>query len=233
MYSRMINVVADGVRRRAFTLIELLVVIAIVGVLSAISLPALKKVYSKSRSDSCVSNLRQLAMAINFYAADNDGRMPATYVLGSNGPDNNWWYNVNAYTGAKRMAATWDSVKARSMEPPYHCPETKETEAGIAVNAWVSYKMSMKLRLSYSGTALNVTTGIPRARVNDYSKILLLAEGRVTPEFSEYTTNSPATGVRYPHMNKLNGLFMDGHVEGFTQEELKARWSECYPTVLN
>lgn len=232
MYSRMIKGSGGVLVSRAFTLVELLVVISIVGLLSALAFPAFKGAYTKARSDVCVNNLRQLSVAINLYTADNDGRLPASYVVGSNGADNNWWYNVNPYTNAKRMTASWDSIRLRSMEPPYHCPETTGTEAGLQFNAWVSYKMSMKFRLTYAGSALNVTTGMPRVRVSDHSKIILLTEGRVTPEFSEYTTTSAATGVRYPHAGKLNGLFMDGHIETFRQEDLKARWSECYPTNL-
>ncbi|PAW78889.1 MAG: hypothetical protein B9S32_05785 [Verrucomicrobia bacterium Tous-C9LFEB] len=231
MYSPIARASCRMITAQGFTLTELLVVIAIIGSLSALTFPALKNAYAKSRSDVCVSNMRQLGVAINLYAADNDGRLPVSYVVGSNGPDNNWWYRINSYTGAAPMAANWTSIFLRSQEAPYYCPETPKTKV-IAGNLWVSYKMSMKLRLAQSGAQLGVTDGFPRVRVSEYAKILLLAEGRVAPEFNEYTTNSPATGVRYPHVGKLNGLFMDGHIESFTQEQLKARWSECCPNVL-
>jgi prepilin-type N-terminal cleavage/methylation domain-containing protein/prepilin-type processing-associated H-X9-DG protein len=60
--------------RRAFTLIELLVVIAIVAIIAAILLPVFAQAREKARQASCVSNLRQIGMAIRMYLQDNDGQ---------------------------------------------------------------------------------------------------------------------------------------------------------------
>ena len=62
--------------RGGFTLIELLVVIAILALLAALLLPALVSAREKGRRAGCVSNLRQMGIAIHCYAGDNDGRMP-------------------------------------------------------------------------------------------------------------------------------------------------------------
>jgi prepilin-type N-terminal cleavage/methylation domain-containing protein len=62
--------------QRAFTLIELLVVIAIVAILAALLLPALASARDKSRKAACISNLRQLGIALQSYASDNEGRIP-------------------------------------------------------------------------------------------------------------------------------------------------------------
>jgi prepilin-type N-terminal cleavage/methylation domain-containing protein len=62
--------------RRAFTLIELIVVIAIVALLAAVLLPALAAAKERGRRAACLSNLRQIGIAIELYAPDYSGRIP-------------------------------------------------------------------------------------------------------------------------------------------------------------
>ena len=62
--------------RRGFTLIELLVVIAIIAILAAILFPVFAKAREKARQSSCLSNVKQLSLAIMQYAQDYDERLP-------------------------------------------------------------------------------------------------------------------------------------------------------------
>lgn len=61
---------------RAFTLLELLIVIAILGMLAALLLPVLAAAKDSSRRAGCLSNLRQIGIAIHAHAHDHDGRIP-------------------------------------------------------------------------------------------------------------------------------------------------------------
>lgn len=63
---------------KGFTLIELLVVIAIIAILAAILFPVFSRAREQGRKSVCVSNERQIAMAINLYTQDYDGGYPNT-----------------------------------------------------------------------------------------------------------------------------------------------------------
>lgn len=61
---------------RGFTLIELLVVVAIIAILASLLLPALASGKEKAKSSRCISNIRQLALAAQFYCDENGSALP-------------------------------------------------------------------------------------------------------------------------------------------------------------
>ncbi|SPE60360.1 Type II secretory pathway pseudopilin PulG-like protein [Verrucomicrobia bacterium] len=60
-----------------FTLIELLVVIGVIAILAALLLPALARSKASAKRTECLSNLRQISLGLQLYAADNHDTLPA------------------------------------------------------------------------------------------------------------------------------------------------------------
>ncbi len=65
--------------KKGFTLIELLVVIAIIAILAAMLLPVLGKAREKARGAVCISNLKQISLALKMYTEDY-GRRISSYA---------------------------------------------------------------------------------------------------------------------------------------------------------
>jgi prepilin-type N-terminal cleavage/methylation domain-containing protein/prepilin-type processing-associated H-X9-DG protein len=82
-----------GPRRNGFTLIELLVVIAIIAILAAILFPVFAQAREKARGATCVSNQKQILLAIMQYTQDYDETLP----IGEQFPLRNGWDgNINS-----------------------------------------------------------------------------------------------------------------------------------------
>jgi prepilin-type N-terminal cleavage/methylation domain-containing protein/prepilin-type processing-associated H-X9-DG protein len=63
-------------QKRAFTLIELLVVIAVIAILAGLLLPVLSRSRQTAQAASCLSNLKQWAIATQLFASENDDLLP-------------------------------------------------------------------------------------------------------------------------------------------------------------
>lgn len=65
--------------RRGFTLIELLVVISIIAVLASLIAPAVQSARRAARKVQCLSNMRNVGLAMQNFASSNNGSLPALY----------------------------------------------------------------------------------------------------------------------------------------------------------
>src|SRR6187402_733969 len=81
--------------KTGFTLVELLVVIGIIALLISLLLPALGKARKSANTAACLSNQRQLVMAMHMYATAYQGRLPSYGHFTSAGyaedPTAYWW----------------------------------------------------------------------------------------------------------------------------------------------
>lgn len=78
-----VNKSGQSKRKKAFTLIELLVVIAIIAILAAILFPVFARARENARRISCLSNIKNMGLAVMMYVQDYDERLPRTTTCGS------------------------------------------------------------------------------------------------------------------------------------------------------
>ena len=85
--------------QKGFTLIELLVVIAIIAILAAILFPVFAQAKKAAKKTTCLSNTKQLGLAVSMYGTDNDDMTPANGEGLS--PQSTWtgWTPLEPWTG--------------------------------------------------------------------------------------------------------------------------------------
>jgi prepilin-type processing-associated H-X9-DG protein len=84
-------------RTGAFTIVELMVVVALIAILAGILLPALSQARQRANAIFCLNNTRQLVVAWDLYATDNNGRF--AYNFGGTGD--------RGLSGLPRTFANW------------------------------------------------------------------------------------------------------------------------------
>jgi len=133
---------SPGSGRYGFTLIELLVVIAIIAILAAILFPVFAKVREKARQISCISNEKQLGLALLQYEQDADEKFPVGLFInvgGQIGPQGVGY-------GQSGMGMGWAGqiypyVKSTGV---YKCPDDSTTASPMA-NGAAAYPVSYAL----------------------------------------------------------------------------------------
>ncbi len=104
-----------------FTLIELLVVIAIIAILAAMLLPALNRARSMARGAVCIGNLKQHAVAANFYHDTFDGFV-TPYRMGATSGVNTLWHSANSVYAENLRQFNTVSGDKEDNSPVFRCP---------------------------------------------------------------------------------------------------------------
>lgn len=88
-------------RTKGFTLIELLVTLGVFLILSTLIVSGMTNTFNKGKDVHCLSNLRQLGVALNLYLADSGGELPLegneenpTWAQVSSDKNRKAWFNV-------------------------------------------------------------------------------------------------------------------------------------------
>jgi prepilin-type N-terminal cleavage/methylation domain-containing protein/prepilin-type processing-associated H-X9-DG protein len=231
---------SSGRRPKAFTLIELLTVIAIIGILAALIIPTVGKVRQSAKSGQCLSNLRQMGMALHLYASENKGRFPRVKINASPTTgivsDNVYWYSVVTPYIQRRQISAVSHV--------FRCPSESFQVDPARVNSTVQYMISRAVERSGStedaGGKLRVGARVDE--IPNPGRTFLLLDAWVDPTRNGGAANNTliyrdivtsisgtpdtSTTISYRHNAAVNALFVDGHTERVAFSEFKSRMSD-------
>ena len=195
----------------AFTLIELLVVIAIISILAAILFPVFARARENARRASCMSNMKQIGLAIMQYTQDYDERYPQKQVnaLPYTSPDSNGRKSVYAmiypYTKSYEVVV----CTAAPDQIGGYAPNYATHDAG-------SYPLNSLIFTSTGLSIAAVSQPAARIMIHEIGKVEEIVRSYPTyssPGYVNWLGDFNSAPVDQNHFGGGNLLFADGHVK--------------------
>lgn len=215
---------------RGFTLVELLAVIAIIGVLAGITIPIVSSVRSRADAATCMSNLRQIGMAMLIYAKANHNSLPMPLDRSrAEWQKQTWMYQINPYMEGRGEQTTEDRL-ALCFDGVFRCPGKPDwalTGAGVTDDNRISYGMSTfdkdneGMASREKARNLNIFQD-PARTMLAMDRATFTAEGNKAsqPPYMPNNRYIYRDAVGLWHSDKDNVVFLDGHVEAVPKNGL-------------
>lgn len=199
-------------RRSAFTLIELLVVIAIIAILAAILFPAFARARENARRASCISNQKQIGLALTMYIQDYDEKLPRYRYLGGPGAtvDKSWAQVLYPYIKNSQV---------------FICPSARKiSPSAVAGRNPLQYTTNTYTSGSYGYNYVYLSPISPTPPWSDYVPLSVAAIERPaqTAAIAE-TTGTASTIVVYPPSTNWTAPYAWGDA-GTTLGDNLATW---------
>ncbi len=201
--------------RRGFTLIELLVVIAIIAILAAILFPVFARAREKARQASCLSNEKQLCLAVLQYAQDYDEILTPYFIYWRPG-DTNWlksWMQLSMpYVKNVQIMAcpSWSQVPGYSDNTVNNYTNIPAESYCASSNGPAARSLATVTRPSETIYAFE-TKGAYSNPVNNYPPDSCgYYCGQTTVNLA---LNLNTNAANMPHNGGMNCFFVDGHAK--------------------